>query len=144
MQISDIVGEYGVLPLYRLLGYFSILGLLRVHTMLGDFTLALKSMENVELNQKVYACPYPIVDGSHLTLVFYPEVFTHPSDRMSRLDLLLRRVLLHDAQAIYRRDTHVRDYPKPDSPYATIPHPELPIRPNQQNGRPDVRPVRDL
>ena len=52
--ISDIVGEYGALPLYRLLGYFSILGLLRVHTMLGDFTLALKSMENVELNQKVY------------------------------------------------------------------------------------------
>jgi len=53
VRISDIVGEYGVLPLYRLLGYFSILGLLRVHTMLGDFTLALKSMENVELNQKV-------------------------------------------------------------------------------------------
>lgn len=51
-EIGDIVGEYGVLPLYRLLGYFSILGLLRVHTMLGDSTLALKSMENVELNQK--------------------------------------------------------------------------------------------
>ena len=59
LQTSDIVGEYGVLPLYRLLGYFSILGLLRVHTMLGDFTLALKSMENVELNQKVFTRPHP-------------------------------------------------------------------------------------
>lgn len=58
LRISDIVGEYGALPLYRLLGYFSILGLLRVHTMLGDFTLALKSMENVELNQKVFAYPH--------------------------------------------------------------------------------------
>lgn len=64
LQISDIVGEYGALPLYRLLGYFSILGLLRVHTMLGDFTLALKSMENVELNQKVFGC----LDGSCVTL----------------------------------------------------------------------------
>jgi len=35
------------------LGYFSIVGLLRVHVLLGDFTLALKVMENVELNQKV-------------------------------------------------------------------------------------------
>ena len=50
---SEIVGEYGVRPLYRMLGYFSIIGLLRVHTLLGDFTLALKVMDNVELAQKV-------------------------------------------------------------------------------------------
>ena len=50
---SEIVGEYGTRPLYRMLGYFSIIGLLRVHSLLGDFTLALKVMENVELNQKV-------------------------------------------------------------------------------------------
>ena len=49
---SEIVGEYGTRPLYRMLGYFSIIGLLRVHSLLGDFTLALKVMENVELNQK--------------------------------------------------------------------------------------------
>jgi translation initiation factor 3 subunit L len=36
-----------------MLGYFSIIGLLRVHVHLGDFTLALKVMDNVELNQKV-------------------------------------------------------------------------------------------
>ena len=54
---SEIVGEYGQRPLYRMLGYFSIIGLLRVHVLLGDFTLGLKVMENVELNQKVrYTC----------------------------------------------------------------------------------------
>ena len=53
-SISEIVGEYGTRPLYKLLGYFSVIGLLRVHSLLGDFTLALKVMENVELNQKVY------------------------------------------------------------------------------------------
>ena len=36
-----------------MLGYFSLICLLRVHVLLGDFTLALKVMENVELNQKV-------------------------------------------------------------------------------------------
>ena len=51
--VSEIVGEYGQRPLYRMLGYFSIIGLLRVHVHIGDFTLALKVMQNVELNQKV-------------------------------------------------------------------------------------------
>ena len=52
-EINEIIGEYGQRPLYRMLGYFSIICLLRVHVLLGDFTLALKAMENVELNQKV-------------------------------------------------------------------------------------------
>jgi translation initiation factor 3 subunit L len=55
-EIEGIVGEFGVKPLYKMLGYFSIIGLLRVHALLGDFTLALKVTENVELNQKV--CPF--------------------------------------------------------------------------------------
>jgi hypothetical protein len=50
---SEIVGEYGQRPLYRMLGYFSIIGLSRVHVHLGDFTLALKVLQNIELNQKV-------------------------------------------------------------------------------------------
>lgn len=41
-----------------MLGYFSLIGLLRVHTLLGDFTLALKVLENVELNQKVRPTSY--------------------------------------------------------------------------------------
>jgi len=50
---SEVAGEYGSKPLYRTLGYFSIIGLLRVHCLLGDFTLALKMMDNIELNKKV-------------------------------------------------------------------------------------------
>jgi len=52
-DVSEIVGEYGARPLYRMLGYFSLVGLLRVHVLLGDFTLALKVLDNIELNQKV-------------------------------------------------------------------------------------------
>ncbi|TIA34527.1 eukaryotic translation initiation factor 3 [Aureobasidium pullulans] len=45
-------GEYGNRPLYQMLGYFSLIGLLRVHCLLGDFSMALKTLDNIELNKK--------------------------------------------------------------------------------------------
>jgi translation initiation factor 3 subunit L len=56
---AEVAGEYGSKPLYRTLGYFSIIGLLRVHCLLGDFTLALKMMDNIELNKKVTTWQVP-------------------------------------------------------------------------------------
>ena len=50
---SELVGEFGSRPLYKTLGYFSLIGLLRVHVLLGDYTLALKVMDNIELSPKV-------------------------------------------------------------------------------------------
>ncbi|KAL0958932.1 hypothetical protein HGRIS_014248 [Hohenbuehelia grisea] len=67
-EIAEIVGEYGSRPLYRMLGYFSVIGLLRVHVLLGDFTLALKVMENVELNQK---SPFTRVTACHVATYYY-------------------------------------------------------------------------
>lgn len=66
----EIVGPFGSKPLYRMLGYFSIIGLLRVHVLLGDFTLALKVMDNIELNQKVGSWFAPI--RTRLTLLQSP------------------------------------------------------------------------
>ena len=107
--------------------------------MLGDSTLALKSMENVELNQKVTTSNDPGLSPSD-----HSKVFTHSSDGMPRLYLLLRWFLLHDAQTVHRRNADIRNDPEPDPPHATIPHAELPVRSDQQNRRQDVRPVRDL
>ena len=67
-EINEIVGEYGQRPLYRMLGYFSIICLLRVHVLLGDFTLALKVMENVELSQKA---PLTRVTACHVSTYYY-------------------------------------------------------------------------
>ncbi|CCM04357.1 uncharacterized protein FIBRA_06529 [Fibroporia radiculosa] len=67
-EIAEIVGEFGVRPLYRMLGYFSLIGLLRVHSLLGDFTLALKVMESIELNQK---SPFTRVTACHVTTYYY-------------------------------------------------------------------------
>jgi hypothetical protein len=42
-------------PLYKMLGYFSIIGLLRLHCLLGDYYLALDVMANIDLMQRVRA-----------------------------------------------------------------------------------------
>lgn len=70
-EINEIVGEYGQRPLYRMLGYFSIICLLRVHVLLGDFTLALKVMENVELSQKA---PLTRVTACHVSTYYHVGV----------------------------------------------------------------------
>ncbi|KZV98053.1 hypothetical protein EXIGLDRAFT_607459 [Exidia glandulosa HHB12029] len=67
-EIADIVGEYGSKPLYRMLGYFSLIGLLRVHVLLGDYTLAMKVVEHVELGQKAMLTR---VTACHVATYYY-------------------------------------------------------------------------
>ncbi|KAI8443734.1 eukaryotic translation initiation factor 3 subunit 6 [Phakopsora pachyrhizi] len=66
---SDAVsGEWGSRPLYRMLGYFSIIGLLRVHVLLGDYTLALQMMDDIEFNKKAL---FTRVNAAHVTVYYY-------------------------------------------------------------------------
>lgn len=51
-----MAGEYGRHSLYKMLGYFSLVGLLRLHSLLGDYYQAIKVLENIELNKKVGYC----------------------------------------------------------------------------------------
>ena len=50
---DSVAGEFGIHLLYKMLGYFSLMGLLRLHSQLGDYVQAFKVLENVELNKKV-------------------------------------------------------------------------------------------
>ncbi|KAL8673127.1 MAG: hypothetical protein Q9168_002459 [Polycauliona sp. 1 TL-2023] len=63
-----VAGDYGSRPLYRMLGYFSIIGLLRVHCLLGDFSLALKTLDDIELNRKAM---FARVMAAHFTTYYY-------------------------------------------------------------------------
>lgn len=47
-----VAGDYGHLPLYKMLGYFSLVGLLRVHSLLGDYHLAIKILEPIDITRK--------------------------------------------------------------------------------------------
>lgn len=64
----DVAGPYGSRPLYKMLGYFCVIGLLRVHTLLGDFTLALKTMESIELTKKAL---FARVAPAHFATYYY-------------------------------------------------------------------------
>jgi len=61
-------GEYGGRALYKMLGYFSIVGLLRVHCLLGDFSLALKTLDDIELNKKAM---FARVMAAHFDTYYY-------------------------------------------------------------------------
>lgn len=47
-----VAGDYGRLSLYKMLGYFSLVGLLRVHSLLGDYHLAIKILEPIDITRK--------------------------------------------------------------------------------------------
>lgn len=64
----SVAGDYGNKSLYRMLGYFSIIGLLRVHCLLGDFSLALKTLDDIELNKKAM---FARVMAAHFTTYYY-------------------------------------------------------------------------
>ncbi|UZJ54277.1 hypothetical protein CBS101457_003597 [Exobasidium rhododendri] len=96
---DEVAGDFGTRPLYKQLGYFSIIGLLRVHVLLGDYTLALNMLDPIDLHKKaltstpalngmpsinrVTACHvtcYYYVGFSYLMLKRYPDAircFSH-------------------------------------------------------------------
>ncbi len=105
-----------------MLGYFSVVGLLRVHSLLGDFTLALKVMENVELNQKVR--------GNRLSVWTDTDSYSvaiHTCDSLPCHHLLLCRLLLHNAATLHRCDQDLCVYPQLNFADEAIPHQELSI-----------------
>lgn len=51
-DLDMVAGEFGRHTLYKMLGYFSLIGLLRLHSLLGDYYQALKVLENIDFNSK--------------------------------------------------------------------------------------------
>ncbi|CAH1155339.1 unnamed protein product [Phaedon cochleariae] len=49
---ESVSGEFGGHSLYKMLGYFSLVGLLRLHSLLGDYYQAIKVLENIEVHKK--------------------------------------------------------------------------------------------
>lgn len=51
--VDEAAGEYGARNLYKMLGLYSVITLVRVHALLGDYTLALKMLDEVDLKKLV-------------------------------------------------------------------------------------------
>lgn len=65
---DTVAGEFGKLPLYKMLGYFSLIGLLRLHSLLGDYNQAIKVLGSVDLNKKTL---YSRVPACQVTTYYY-------------------------------------------------------------------------
>jgi len=65
---DQVAGDFGRHSLYKMLGYFSLVGLLRLHSLLGDYYQAIKVLENIELNKKSL---YSRVPGCQITTYYY-------------------------------------------------------------------------
>lgn len=52
----------------KVLGYFSMIGLLRVHCLLGDYHTGLKCLQPIDISQQGV---YTIVIGSHITTIYH-------------------------------------------------------------------------
>lgn len=49
---NEVAGEFGRHSFYKMLGYFSLVSLLRVHSLLGDYYQAIKVLEPIEIHKK--------------------------------------------------------------------------------------------
>eukprot|EP01012_Entosiphon_sulcatum_P007734 TRINITY_DN1401_c0_g1_i1.p1 TRINITY_DN1401_c0_g1~~TRINITY_DN1401_c0_g1_i1.p1 ORF type:complete len:561 (+),score=122.26 TRINITY_DN1401_c0_g1_i1:93-1775(+) len=61
--------EGGRYHLIRMMGYYSLIGLLRVHTLLGDYHSAIRSIENIDFSRKEKI--FAKVTACHTTLFYY-------------------------------------------------------------------------
>lgn len=75
---DEVADEFGSRALYKHLGYFSIIGLLRVHVLMGDYTLALKMLDCIDLHKKGQVAPSSggmpslnKVTACHVTCYYY-------------------------------------------------------------------------
>jgi len=60
--------EFAKSPLYLMLGYFSMVGLLRMHCLLADYRLALKTVEEIDLGKKGL---FTRVTACHISVFYY-------------------------------------------------------------------------
>lgn len=65
---DSVAGEFGQHSLYKMLGYFSLVGLLRLHSLLGDYYQALKILECIDFNKKSM---YSRVPACQITTFYY-------------------------------------------------------------------------
>lgn len=54
---TAVADAFGRQNLYKMLGYFSLIGLLRLHSLLGDYYQAIKVLENIDIHKQALQTP---------------------------------------------------------------------------------------
>lgn len=106
---DSVAGEFGRHPLYKMLGYFSLVGLLRLHSLLGDYYQAIKVLENIELNKKSL---YSRVPACQITTYYYVGFSYLMMRRYSDAILSFSNILLYIQRTqrnIFQQKTYQAD-----------------------------------
>ena len=88
----------------KMLGYFSLVGLLRIHCLLGDYVLALKTVTPIELTTKGL---FTKVTACHITLYYYLGFVYMMSRRYLDAIKTFANVLLYISRT---KQYHTRSY----------------------------------
>nr|CAB3241727.1 eukaryotic translation initiation factor 3 subunit L-like [Phallusia mammillata] len=68
-SIARVAGMFGRCSLYKMLGYFSLIGLLRLHSLLGDYYQALSVLDNINITKR--STVYSRVPECQITTYYY-------------------------------------------------------------------------
>jgi hypothetical protein len=52
-DVASVAGPFGSQPFHRMLGYFSLIGCLRIHCSMGDYRAALQCVNSLQLRARV-------------------------------------------------------------------------------------------
>ncbi|EGD79938.1 hypothetical protein PTSG_10220 [Salpingoeca rosetta] len=104
---ADVADEFGNHPLYRMLGYFSLVGSLRLHTLMGDYRQALEAVRNIDLSKpklisNVLTCQVTI----YHQVGFCYLMSRRYHDAIGRFEDILYYTRSTDTQNMYYSDYH--------------------------------------
>lgn len=67
-----VADKFGRQSIYKMLGYFALIGLLRLHSLLGDYYQAIKVLENIDIHrQPLESTSIPRVLACQMTTFYY-------------------------------------------------------------------------
>ncbi|GJQ08622.1 hypothetical protein GpartN1_g413.t1 [Galdieria partita] len=97
--------DYSTIPVYRFLGYFSIIGLLRVHCLLGDYKLALMVLQPLDFDDNTAL--FTRVTACYISLYYYMTFAFLMLRRYEDAVRVLGSTLLHIGRI---KQHHTRSY----------------------------------
>lgn len=142
-EVAEVAGDFGSKPLYRNLGYFSLICLLRVHTLLGDPTCEFRVTSYAREKLTRYSGAADDGEcrawwrGSHhpnhcLSRKSHRVPRNHTRERHSTdspgHDVLPRRMRIHGARAMARCHQDLCVGLDLLCPNEALPHEKLPVR----------------
>jgi len=106
---DTVAGEYGKTSLYKMMGYFSLVGLLRLHSQFGDYYQGIKAVEHIEFDKMKSL--FSRVPGCHISMYYYVGfaymMMRRYDDAVRTLSSIL--IYIHRTKGMFQAKTYQND-----------------------------------